>query len=456
MTTGRVVVIGGGLAGLAAAVRLASVGVLVTLLEGRPRLGGATHSFERTGLPVDNGQHVFLRCYTEYLDFLRRIGSIDRVAIQTRFAVPVIRPGSTRVLKLSRARGLPAPLHLAPSLINYRVMPFLDRIKVIRAALRLRALDPGDDSLDERTFANWLTDQCQTQASIDALWNLLSVAALNACSDAASLRLATTVFQTALLSNRSAADIGFPLVPLRDLHGKPAQDTLRNLGAHVRLSTRVNEIQQSSGGFEVREKGGELVADVVIVATPHQQAAKLLPTGAVPDAGAMRALGAAPIVNAHVILDRAVAELPFAAVLGSPLQWIFDRTEIAGLTEGQYLAVSLSAAERYIDEPVESLRVALVPELCRVFPRLHEARVLDFFVTRERRATFLQAPGSQSLRPAVETRIPGLLLAGAWTDTGWPDTMEGAVRSGYNAAAAATRYLNRDHAAPGIGVEFGG
>ncbi len=186
----------------------------------------------------------------------------------------------------------------------------------------------------------------------------------------------------------------------------------------------------------------------MVLAVPHEKAAPLIPAGALPPGtvAAWSGLGASPIVNVHVIYDRPVTDLPFAAAVDSPVQWVFDRTHISGLRDGrrdqsQYLAISLSAADEYAEVPAARLREQFVPALAELFPAAREARVAEFFVTRERRATFRQVPGSGALRPKAGTRLPGLVLAGAWTDTGWPDTMEGAVRSGLSAAIELRRTL---------------
>ncbi len=175
-------------------------------------------------------------------------------------------------------------------------------------------------------------------------------------------------------------------------------------------------------------------ADGVVLAVPSGPAARLMPQTAAGGAPRWAELGASPIVNVHVIYDRRVTRLPLAAAVNSPVQWVFDKTRQAGLTAGQYLAVSVSAADSYVDVPVAALREQFLPALEELFPAAREATVTDFFVTRERRATFRQGPGCGSLRPGAATSLPGLALAGAWTDTGWPDTMEGAVRSGHSAA----------------------
>jgi uncharacterized protein with NAD-binding domain and iron-sulfur cluster len=187
--------------------------------------------------------------------------------------------------------------------------------------------------------------------------------------------------------------------------------------------------------------GDTIGADAVVVAAPPEATAAILPPGALSHPEHLRELGGAPIVNVHAVYDRVVAKDPFTAVVGSPVQWVFDRTDTAGLDHGQYLAVSLSAARQWIDAPTAGLREVFLPELVRLFPAAARAEVTNFFVTRERRATFRQVPGSARFRPDARTGLPGCVLAGAWTATGWPDTMEGAVRSGNEAARVADARL---------------
>jgi len=263
------------------------------------------------------------------------------------------------------------------------------------------------------------------------------------------------VVKTGLLGQNNAADIGVPALPLGELHGDAGATLLAKLGARVSLGAKVSAIEHGAiehgalepadgGGYRVRLAGDELTADAVVLAVPHEKAAPLIPAGALPEqtVAGWAGLGASPIVNVHVIYDRPVMDLPFVAAIDSPVQWVFDRTRISGLPASnhgrpgqQYLAISLSAADQYADTPAAQLREQFLPALAELFPAARDARVTEFFVTRERRATFRQAPGSGALRPKAATARPGLVLAGAWTDTGWPDTMEGAVRSGLAAAA---------------------
>jgi squalene-associated FAD-dependent desaturase len=460
MTARSAIVIGGGLAGITAAIELREAGVAVTLLEARPRLGGATASFSRGDLTVDTGQHVFLRCCTGYADLLAKLGMAGSVTVQDRFDVTVLSPGGRARLRRS---GLPAPLHLGQSLLSYRFLSLPERLRVARATLALRSLDPAEAGLDAHRLGDWLGARGQDERARRKLWDLFIVSSLNIDGDEASVPLAATVLKTALLSGNSAADIGVPAVPLGELHGRAAADLLGRLGAQVRLGAKATAIEPGqAGGFGVRvaadgahdtagQQDETISADGVILAVPPGPAARLAAAAGAAGAARWDGLGSSPIVNVHVVYDRQVTDLPFAAAVDSPVQWVFDKTRVSGLRSGQYLALSQSAADEYVDVPVAALRDRFLPALQALFPAAAAASVTDFFVTRERRATFRQAPGCGALRPGTATSLPGLLLAGAWTDTGWPDTMEGAVRSGHTAAQELIHALAAHAAGPGAG-----
>ncbi|RZT16883.1 squalene-associated FAD-dependent desaturase [Kribbella sp. VKM Ac-2569] len=432
MTTRRVGVVGGGLAGITAALRSADEGFAVTLFEARPRLGGLTHSFRRDGLWIDNGQHVFLRCCTAYQSFLERLGVADQVTVQDRLDVPVRSELDRRDGRLRRT-ALPAPLHLGATLARYRWLSRTARARVVRAALALGRVDRTDPETDGLSFGDWLTAHGQDQRAIETVWDLIGIATLNAPAERASLALAATVFQLGLLESAAAADIGWSLVPLQELHGDAALRALTAAGVRVRTRSRVREVVPAGDGWTV----DDAAFDDVVLAVPPAAAERLAPAGAIElEPGWADELGSTPIVNLHAIYDRVVLGESFFAAVDSPLQWVFDRTRQAGLKQGQYIAVSLSAADDIVDTPVPVLRDRLLPHLERLLRITAEARLLDFFVTRERHATFRQRPGTAGLRASARTALPGLYLAGAWTDTGWPATMEGAVRSGEAAAAA--------------------
>jgi hydroxysqualene dehydroxylase len=512
----RVVVVGGGLAGITAAIALRETGADVVLLEAKPWLGGATCSFTRDGLVVDTGQHVFLRCCAAYRGLLDRLGVTGSARLQSRFDVTVLRPGrpSQPPARLRRTT-LPGPLHMGLALARYRHLSLTERLRTTQAALAMKRIDPADPAVDAQSLGDWLAARGQSEHARRALWDLFTVSALNVAGDDANLALAATVVQTALLGTRDAADIGVPAIPLGDLHGQAALEHLGRLGAEVRLGAKVTGIEvmrdslpgigrpfavrlgrhaetgpaqtgpaqtgpaqtgpaqtgpaqtgpaltetvdgaavhgSKSNGSVLNGTGGNgaagaaIEADGVVIAVPPDQAARLLPPAAAGQAR-WRELGTSPIVNVHVVYDRPVMDLPFAAAVDSPVQWVFDRTGPSGLAQdperagGQYLAVSVSAADEQVDVPAAKLREIFVPALAELLPGAAAARVTDFFVTRERRATFRQVPGCEGLRPPAATALPGLVLAGAWTNTGWPDTMEGAVRSGLNAARELRRAL---------------
>ena len=495
------VVVGGGLAGITAALALAGRGWRVTLVEAKPRLGGRATSFDRDGWVVDNGQHVFLRCCTAYRGLLERLGAgpdSGMTALQDKLDIP-LRSAVDGVEAVLRRTNAPAPLHLAGALGRYALLPLADRAKLGGAALALRRTDPADRSVDERSFGQFLRGHAQSPAAVSRLWSVISTATLNIDPDHASLALTAKVFRTGLLEHRDGADLGYALVPLGRIHDELARAALARAGVTVLTGAKVLPLaarpdtgtDASTGDganraqteVAVSGRGGEtkiLTADAVILAVPHDVAARLLPGPHPTDFGS---LGHSPIINLHLRYDRPVLDRPFLATVDSPAQWIFDRTEssrsgyrraqrvrlVSGAgraargqdapdrsgaddpgpgagtdgagastaADGQYLAVTVSAADDYIDLPTGRLAELFEEELKRVLPRARTAELTDFFVTRERHATFRQSCGTARLRPGARTALPSVFLAGAWTDTGWPDTMESAVRSGLIAARCA-------------------
>lgn len=456
MTGGaRVAVVGGGLAGVAAALRCAEAGLAVTLLESRARLGGVAGSFTRGELAVDTGQHVFLRCCTAYRDFVARIGAADLIMVQERLDIPVLAPGAAPArLRRSPLSLLPAPLHLGGALLRYRHLPVADRLRLVPAALALGAVDRADPATDARSFGDWLAARGQGRRAVDALWDLVGIATLNARAGDASLALAATVFQLGLLTDAAAGDIGWATAPLGAIHDDAARRALAAAGVEVRRSVRARALVQDGtrpgGRWRVPlgtvDGEEELVTDRIVCAVPPGPAERLLPAGALPLPGGWAdRLGSTPIVNVHVVYDRRVldpeSDTGFAAGVDTPVQWVFDRTGQSGAAavygaDAQYLAVSLSAADDLVGLPAAALRERFLPALDELLPAARDAVVLDSFVTREPHATFRGAPGQAALRPGPRTALPGLYVAGAWTDTGWPATMEGAVRSGEAAAEA--------------------
>jgi squalene-associated FAD-dependent desaturase len=410
----RAVVVGGGLAGLAAALDLADAGHGVTVLEARPTLGGAVQTLPaREGdpdPPPDNGQHIALGCCTEYLAFLARIGQAGSVRREA-LALPVIAEDG------GVARIAPGAL----GLLRYGHVSLRDRLGIARASRRLGRLDPA--AHDDETFAGLLRRLGQSQAAIDRFWDVFVRPALNVRCEEVSAGPALFTVQTALLGEREASDVILPLAPLGEMHGEAAGAALRERGAAIRTGERVAALED---GAVVLGDGARVEADLVVVALPPAESARLL--GA-PDPG----LADSPIVSAHLLFDRQILGFELAALLGSPAHWVFDRGALTGRrpASGQYLTVVSSGAPELLEVRGRGLVDLLAGELTA---RLGAAELLWSRVSREPAATFAAYPGTASRRPGPDTGRPGVARAGAWTDTGWPATMESAVRSGRTAA----------------------
>ena len=449
-------VIGGGLAGVTTALTLAERGWSVTLAEARPRLGGRATSYRRGDLTVDNGQHVFLRCCTAYRGLLERLGAGPETGLtrlQKQLDITVRNAEDGVDARLHRAR-VPAPLHLAAALGGYKLLPVRDRLRLGGAALALRRTDPDSAAVDARGFGPFLREHRQSQASIDRLWSVISTATLNIAPDEASLALAAKVFRTGLLETAGGSDLGYALVPLGRIHDELARKALAEAGVTVLDSTKAERLLDGPAAgarlVDRTEQATDLTADAVVLAVPHDVAAELLPG---PHPTEFARLGHSPILNVHLRYDRPVMDdgavdgMVLAAV-GSPIQWIFDRTAASGMDgpPGRYIAITVSAADEIADKPTRELQEIFEAETARLLPLARAATLEEFFVTREQHATFRQARGSAPLRPGPCTDVPGVYLAGAWTATGWPDTMESAVRSGIAAAKMAVRDRGADPA----------
>jgi len=397
----RVAVVGGGLAGLAAALDLVDAGADVTLYEARPTLGGAVQTLpEREGdpqPPPDNGQHIALGCFTEYLRFLERVGERDSV-LRKRLALPVLD-------EQSRVSSI-APL----TLLGYAHIPVRDRLRLPLTLVRLRAAQsqPGE------TFGDVLRRVGETDVAIDRFWDVFIRPALNLPTDEVDADAGLFTVRTALLGRRRNSDLVLPLKPLGCMHGDAAG---RALGDRVRLDERIESLD-------------DLDADAVVVAVPPAESARLLGET---DPG----LESSPIVSVHLLFDRPILKTPIAALLSSDAHWVFDRGALTGHQPeagGQYLTVVSSGAPELLDVRGRGLVDRIAGELTE---RLGPADLRWSRVSREPYATIALRPGV--VRPGVRTERANVVRAGAWTDTGWPATMESAVRSG---RAAAQRLLS--------------
>jgi squalene-associated FAD-dependent desaturase len=393
-------VVGGGLAGLAAALDLVDAGHAVTVLEARPTLGGAVQTLpEREGDPEpapDNGQHIGLGCFTEYLRFLDRIGEGGSF-LRTRLALPVIAEDGTVAAIEPRLA----------TLLRYRHLPARDRVRIpiVTARCRKARAEPGE------TFGGLLRRLGASDAAIDRFWDVFIRPALNLRCDEVDAEAGLFTVRTALLGPRANSDLVLPTRPLGLMHGDAAGQALGAAGATVHNDVRVGSLD-------------EIDADAIVVAVPPRESARLLGE---PEPG----LEDSPIVSVHLWFDRPLLDRPLAALLGSDAHWVFDRGGLTGHApeRGQYLTVVSSGVPELLEVRGRELVERVAGQLTE---RLGEAELLWSRVSREPYATVALRPGT--VRPGVETSRPGVVRAGTWTDTGWPATMESAIRSGKRAA----------------------
>ena len=401
-----VAVVGGGLAGLAAALELVDQGHEVVLHEARPTLGGAVQTLpereEDPPPPPDNGQHIALGCFEEYTRFLTRVGKRDALRREP-LSLPVI-----------DERGRASFVRPGLRLLGYGHVPLSARLRIARVTLRLRGLSPEPHS--HETFADLLRRLGQRQEEIDRFWDVFIRPALNLRSEEAGADYGIFTVQTALLGGRGAGDLLLPAEPLGEMHGDAAGRALREAGVDVRLDSRVVTLDQ-------------VEADAIVLAVPPVEAARLLDLPP-PE------LGDSPIVSVHLLFDRPILEHRLAALLDSPAHWVFDRGALTGHPApdgGQYLTVVSSGAPELLE-----IRGRGLVDLIRdsLTERLGPAELLWSRVSREPRATFAARPGTRRLRWTMRTSRPNVYLAGAWVASDWPATMEAAVRSGVAAARA--------------------
>jgi squalene-associated FAD-dependent desaturase len=417
----RIAVVGAGLAGLAAGVELKELGHHVELFERSRLLGGRATSFEIDGIEVDNGQHVFLMCCKELLGFIERCDFEGDVYIQKRFDALVLDRCGTRGRLY--ASPLPAPLHLLPSFARYSHLSVDGKLKIVNALVAAM----GTKASADETFERWLQRTGQTAETRRAFWDPFFIPALNAPFDKVSVADALFTLKTAFTSNPGAARFGYTKKPLAHL----AANAAAKLDA-LHLQTGVLSVDVgSSGGVTSNSvtlslsKGDSQVFDAVVVATPPKAVAKLLAEPAKFGVEHLDTYDAYPILDVHLWHDRGSAGFDFAAALDSPLQWIFEK--LPG-----YLSCSFSAANDYMAMQTAELEALAWREVQTFVPQLRDAKLIRSAVTRNPEATLLPTVGAR--RTPQKTTNPRVAIAGGWTDTGWPDTMESAVRSGYEAA----------------------
>jgi len=441
-----VIVIGAGFAGLSAAVRLTRGGARVLVLEARARLGGRATAFpdRETGELVDNGQHILLGCYTQTFAFLRDIGALDHVRLQPQLAVTMI-DRSGRQSRLV-CPALPAPFHLVAGLLEWDALSWTDRLSVLGMAVPLRnarrELHPGATAKAAspgETVENWLIRNGQTPRIREMLWDPLALAALNQSPRQAAAPPFARVLAEMFGADPRSAAIALPSKPLHLMYAEPARQYIEHAGGTVRAEARARIRVDGGTVVAVESEGEQWSANRVIAAVPWFAIAELferVPPELADLLDRARRMASSPIVTVNLWFDRAVMNEPFIGLPGRGMQWVFDKRLVLG-GEASHLSLVSSGALSSVGLTNMALVAQAHAEILDAMPEVRRARLTNATVVREPRATFSLAPG-QPARPATETAVRGLALAGDWIDTGLPATIESAVRSGHKAADAAS------------------
>lgn len=442
----NVVVIGAGFAGLSAAVALAERGLRVTVLEGKPALGGRAYSFvdPETGDFVDNGQHVLMGCYGETLDFLKRIGAYDQLVFQVDLKIEMLAgPGQSALLKTAR---LPGPLHMTAALFGYRHLSIAERLNVMRGGLRMLAMRRfGDGELRHLTVVQLMDRLGQSEHARKCFWYPLSIATLNDEPDLSSAQQLVEVLRRAFFSRRRRdSAFVYSRVGLSDLYCTGASRLIERAGGNVVPRSIVEMLELGAGGnvASVRLRDGRRIeASDFISAVPAPQLLRILPENAVADTFFSRFTGltSSPIICVHVWLDREVTNSPFIGFIGTTTQWLFNKRQIfaqRGEAHPGYLSFVISGARKLVDRSNEEILDIVINDLHAMIPASREAKVVKSLVLKEKNATMAPDLRSLELRPKAKTPIANFFLAGDWIQTELPATIESAVISGRAAAAA--------------------
>ncbi|MGA3025510.1 MAG: hydroxysqualene dehydroxylase HpnE [Bryobacteraceae bacterium] len=430
-----VIVAGGGLAGLAAAAALGSAGFRVDVFESRAFLGGRATSYEAPGNAgppetIDNCQHVLLRCCVNLLDFYGRLGVSGHVRFFRQFVF--LEPGGRA--SILRAGVLPAPLHFAGSFAALKFLGLRDKLRIARAMLAIRRERSTRTDLDRISMLDWLREKRQTPRAIRRFWGQVLVSAINEELDRMAARHGFQVFWLGFLARPDSYEMGVPAVPLGELYSSHAWDQIGNVTLHLRAP--VERLEMENGRVRCAiAGGGEHGADFYVAAVPFERLAALAPGAGIP----VPAFTHSPITGIHLWFDRGITGLPNATLLDRTIQWMYNKSD------GRYVQLVVSASRALLDMPRQEVIALALRELAEFFPAVLDATLVKAHVVKEVRATFSAAPGTEQLRPETRSATPNLFLAGDWTQSGWPATMEGAVRSGYLAAEAISAAAGEPH-----------
>ncbi|MEO5925089.1 MAG: hydroxysqualene dehydroxylase HpnE, partial [Bryobacteraceae bacterium] len=416
-----VIILGGGLAGLSAAAALGSANHHVTVFESRPFLGGRATSYETAGETIDNCQHILLRCCVNLLDFYQRLGVESDIAFHREFVF--IEPGGRR--SFFRAGWLPRPAHFAESFLSLRFLNLQEKLAVMRAIRAIERQIRKRTDLDNITMLDWLHEQRQPPRAIERFWRQILVSAVNEELDKMAARHGFQVFQLGFLAKRNSYEMGVPAVPLGQLYRAEAWAKLGNVEILTRTPVE-RVVIQNKKVTHVIAGGAEHRADLYISALPFERMASIVPALDLD----LKGFEHSPITGIHLWFDRPITDLPHATLLDRTIQWMFNKGE------GKQIQLVVSASRSLTEMPRADVIALALKELVEFFPDAAKAKLEKAHVVKEVRATFSAQPGLDARRPVARTAISNLFLAGDWTRSGWPATMEGAVRSGYLAAEA--------------------
>jgi hydroxysqualene dehydroxylase len=431
----RVVIIGGGFAGLTAGVYLSERGFVVTLLERRNHLGGRAYSFpdSTTGDTVDNGQHLFMGCYANTIDFLKKIGGLEKLRFQEHTRIDFL--DAKNGLDSFACPALPAPLHVLAGLFKLKGLTVGDKLRAFNLGSTLRGKAKTNGAL---TVADWLKKLKQSANINQRFWHPMVVATLNESPDIASARMLITVLQEAFGGGREASAIGISTVGLSDLYTDQAKAFIESHGGEIRTFARVNKILVEGGKVTaVALKSGErLEADYFISTTPPKVLGEMLDDELrKTDFSYLAKLQSSAIVSINLWFDRPVTDRQFIGLIGTEIQWLFNKDAISLKSKkSHHLALVISAANQYVNRTRQQLVDLALRDLHTLIPQSLEAKLLHSTIVKERDATISHTVESDTLRPNAQTSIANFILAGDWTNTGLPATIESAVLSGKIAA----------------------
>jgi squalene-associated FAD-dependent desaturase len=430
-----VIIIGGGFAGLAAGVDLCERGHKVILLERRHHLGGRAYSFTdtKTGDTVDNGQHLFMGCYTQTIAFLKKIGCLEKLHFQQRTQIDFL--DAENGLDTFACPALPAPLHVLAGLFKLKGLTLGDKLRTFNLSSTLRGKAKINGAL---TVSDWLKKLKQSANISERFWTPMVVATLNESPEAASAKMLIKVLQEAFGGGREASAIGISSVGLSDLYTKGAKDFIEARGGEIRHLAHVNKILlQDDKAFAVELKNGEkLTADYFISAVPPNILREMLDKEMCEkNFSYLAKLQSSAIVSINLWFDRPVTERKFIGLIGTEIQWLFNKDAISVTSKNSnHLALIISAANQYVGLTKNQLVELALRDLHKVMPQSLDAKLLHSTIVKERDATISHTVESDALRPDAKTAIAKFILAGDWTNTGLPATIESAVLSGKTAA----------------------